>query len=42
MSELKWNLEKNIGNHFYLVLITVSMNLFDRLVIVACDPVMKS
>ena len=26
---------------FYSVLITVSMNLFDQLVIVICDPVME-
>ena len=29
------------GNHFYSVLIKVSMNLFNQPVIVACDPVME-
>ena len=30
------------GIHFSLVLITISMNLFDQLVIVSCNPVMES
>ena len=40
MSELKgdWNY---LWKPFYLVLITVSMNLFDQLVIVVCDPVIE-
>ena len=29
------------GTHFYSILIIVSMNLFDQLVIVTCDPIMK-
>ena len=29
------------GTYFYLVLIIVSMNLFNQLVIVACDSVME-
>ena len=29
------------GIHFFLVLITISMNLFDQLVIVSCDPNLK-
>ena len=30
------------GIHFFLVLITISMNLFDQLVIVSCDPNLKA
>ena len=32
---------KYFWNPFYSVLIIVSMNLFDQLVIVTCDPIME-
>ena len=40
MSELKWNLE-NFMESILFSLITISMNLFDQLVIVICDPVVE-
>ena len=39
MSELKWNLEIFLEPSLFR-LITISMNLFDKLFIVICDPVM--
>ena len=39
MSEFKWNLEF-FGIHFISVLIAISMDLFDQ-VIVNCDPDLK-
>ena len=39
MSELQWNLEIFFRNHFSSVFITISMNLFDQLVIVICNPI---
>ena len=41
MSELQWNLEIFSGIHFSSILIAISMNLFDQLVIVICDPHLK-
>ena len=39
MSEFKWNLGIFLEFIFFFsVLITISMNLFDQLVIVICDP----
>ena len=40
MFELKWNLEIFLESTL-LSLITISMNLFDQLVIVICDQVME-
>ena len=40
MFELKWNLEIFLESSLFS-LITISMNLFDQLVIVICDPSMK-
>ena len=40
MSELKWNLENFLESNLF-TLITISMNLFDQLVIVICDLVME-
>ena len=40
MCELKWNLE-NFMESILFSLITISMNLFDQLVIVICDPVVE-
>ena len=40
MSELEWDLDL-FWNPFYSVLITFLMNLFDHLVIVTCDPIIK-
>ena len=37
MSELQWNLGFFFGIHLSSVLITISMNLFNQLVIVSCD-----
>ena len=42
MFELECNLEFFFGILFYSILITVSMNLSDQLVIVTCDLVMES
>ena len=39
-SEFKWNLEIFLKSSL-LNLMTISMNLFDQLVIVICDPVME-
>ena len=36
----KWNLENFLKSNLFS-LITISMNWFDQLVIVICDPVMK-
>ena len=33
--------ENFLGIHLSLVLITISMNFFDKLVIVICDPYLK-
>ena len=41
MSELKRKIGNIYGKPYYSVLITVSMNLFDQLVIITCDPVME-
>ena len=41
MFELKWNLEKKILESILFSLITISMNLFDQLVIVICNQVME-
>ena len=38
MSELNWNLEIFLESSIFN-LIAISMNLFDQLVIVICDPV---
>ena len=39
MSEFKWNLGIFLDFVFFFpVLMTISMNLFDQLVIVICDP----
>ena len=39
MSEFKWNLGTFLDFIFFFpVLMTISMNLFDQLVIVICDP----
>ena len=40
MSECKWNLGLFMESSLF-DLITVSMNLFDQLVIVICDPIME-
>ena len=37
LSGLQWNLRIFSGIHLFSVLITISMNLFDQLVIVICD-----
>ena len=40
MSEFKWSLDIFLDfNHFSLI--SISINLFDQLVIVICNPVMK-
>ena len=41
LSELQWNLGIFYGIHLFLVLITFSVNLFDQLVIIICDPNLK-
>ena len=38
MSEFQWPLGIFLEFIFFLVLITISMNLFDQLVIAICDP----
>ena len=38
MSKFQWNLGNFMEFVFFLVLITISMNLFDQVVIVICDP----
>ena len=40
MSELNWNLENFLESSLF-ILIAISMNLFDQLVIVIYDPVME-
>ena len=40
MSEFNWNLGYFLESNLFS-LITISMNLFDQLLIVICDPVME-
>ena len=41
MSEFKWNLGIFLEFIFFSVLITISMNLFDQLVIIICNPYLR-